>query len=265
MCINITIKRTLLVLLCHLMMWSGICAYAQNSNPADSTAVQNIAGDSVVAAIETQSAEIAAMPKASMKRARIKADSLIADTASLVKQTKKLKKDFAANWQPNPKKALWMALVIPGGGQIYNRKYWKLPFVYGGFMGCAYALTWNNMMYRDYTKAYVDLIDDDPKTQSYKNLLSTRYSDDNYVEENKTRLVDLFKRRKNYFRRYRDMSMFCVIGVYLLSVVDAYVDAELSSFDISKDLSMKVKPTVIGNHNVPLKGQAYGVQCSLNF
>jgi hypothetical protein len=132
-------------------------------------------------------------------------------------------------------------------------------------MGCAYALTWNNMMYRDYTKAYVDLIDDDPKTQSYKNLLSTRYSDDNYVEENKTRLVDLFKRRKNYFRRYRDMSMFCVIGVYLLSVVDAYVDAELSSFDISKDLSMKVKPTVIGNHNVPLKGQAYGVQCSLNF
>ena len=58
-------------------------------------------------------------------------------------------------WVPNPTKATWLALVIPGGGQIYNRKYWKLPIVYGGFAGCAYALTWNGKMYKDYQAAYV--------------------------------------------------------------------------------------------------------------
>ena len=52
--------------------------------------------------------------------------------------------------------ATWLALVIPGGGQIYNRKYWKLPIFYGGFAGCAYALTWNGKMYKDYSTAYKD-------------------------------------------------------------------------------------------------------------
>ena len=58
-----------------------------------------------------------------------------------------------ATWRPNPKRAMWLAIVLPGAGQIYNRKYWKLPIVYGGFVGCAYALRWNNQMYRDYSQA----------------------------------------------------------------------------------------------------------------
>ena len=67
-------------------------------------------------------------------------------------------------WRPDPKRALWLALVIPGGGQIYNRKYWKLPLVYGGFLGCLYAMNWNNTMYKDYSQAYLDLTDNDPGT-----------------------------------------------------------------------------------------------------
>ena len=63
---------------------------------------------------------------------------------------------------PNPNRSVWLALVIPGGGQIYNRKYWKLPLVYGGFVGCAYALNWNSLMYKDYSQAYLDIMDDDP-------------------------------------------------------------------------------------------------------
>ena len=62
-------------------------------------------------------------------------------------------------WKPDPQRALWLALVVPGAGQIYNRKYWKLPIIYGGFMGCIYALTWNNMMYKDYSQAYLDITD----------------------------------------------------------------------------------------------------------
>ncbi len=175
-----------------------------------------------------------------------------------------------AQFVPDPKKAMWLALVFPGGGQIYNRKYWKLPLIYGGFLGCVYALSWNNMMYRDYSKAYIDIMDDDPNTNSFEAFIPRGYN----VNTNLTRIQDLFRRKKNYYRRYRDLSMFCMIGVYALSVIDAYVDAELSSFDISKDLSMKVLPTVIQDRNSvaavsqshnPYASQSYGVRCSLNF
>ena len=60
--------------------------------------------------------------------------------------TTKHRRDWAT-WKPDPKRAMWLALVLPGAGQIYNRKYWKLPIIYGGFVGCAYAMRWNNMDY----------------------------------------------------------------------------------------------------------------------
>ena len=177
-------------------------------------------------------------------------------------KTKK-KRDWST-WTPNPKRALWLALVIPGGGQIYNRKYWKLPIIYGGFMGCIYALTWNNMMYKDYSQAYLDIMDDDPGTASYNQFLHLgRQITDSNIERYKS----IFKSRKDRFRRYRDMSFFVMIGVYALSVIDAYVDAELSVFDISKDLSLKVQPAVIGNplSENPVYASSLGVNCQLNF
>ena len=175
--------------------------------------------------------------------------------------------EIRTRWIPNPKKAMWLAIVIPGGGQIYNRKYWKLPIVYGGFVGCMYALHWNNTMYRDYSQAYIDIMDTDPNTKSYENFLPPGYD----VNTNLSRIQKLFQNRKDYYRRYRDLSIFAFIGVYLLSVVDAYVDAELSSFDISRDLSMKVRPTIInrkdgyGITQTPVGNNSYGVQCALTF
>lgn len=169
-------------------------------------------------------------------------------------------------WIPDPKKATWLALLIPGGGQIYNRKYWKLPIVYGGFVGCAYALTWNNQMYSDYSQAYLDIMDDDPNTNSFKDFLPPNYN----VEGNISQLQNIFKRKKDYYRRYRDLSIFCFVAVYALSVIDAYVDAELSNFDITRDLSLKVEPTIINNNslNQPIqinKKSGVGLQCSLRF
>ncbi len=122
-------------------------------------------------------------------------------------------------------------------------------------------------MYRDYSQAYIDIMDDDPNTKSYVNFLPIGYN----VEANRTRLQDLFRKKKDYYRRYRDLSIFATIGVYLLSILDAYIDAELSSFDISRDLSMKVRPSVIHNdHSTAWKGNtlmnsSYGIQCSINF
>ncbi|MDO4993961.1 MAG: DUF5683 domain-containing protein [Bacteroidales bacterium] len=170
-------------------------------------------------------------------------------------------------WVPDPKKAMWLAIVFPGAGQIYNRKYWKLPLFYGGFLGCVYAISWNNTMYRDYSQAFIDIMDDDPNTRSYVNFLPRNYD----AEANRSRLQELFRKKKDYYRRYRDLSIFATIGVYLLSILDAYIDAELSSFDISRDLSMKVRPSVINNdHSTALRGKSllnssYGIQCSISF
>ena len=169
-----------------------------------------------------------------------------------------------STWRPNAKRALWLSLVLPGAGQIYNRKYWKLPIVYGGFVGCAYALRWNNMMYKDYSQAYMDIMDHDPSTQSYNQFLHLGTT---INSSNKTRYQEIFKKRKDRYRRWRDLSFFAMIGVYALSVIDAYVDASLSEFDISRDLSLQVKPAVInhGESRNPMQSSALGLQCSLNF
>lgn len=172
-----------------------------------------------------------------------------------------------ATWRPNAKRAMWLAIVLPGAGQIYNRKYWKLPFVYGGFVGCAYAMRWNNQMFRDYSQAYMDIMDDDPNTQSYNQFLHLGAKIDS---SNIDRYQRLFKNRKDKFRRWRDLSFFCLVGVYVISIIDAYVDASLSEFDISKDLSLRVEPTIINRSNNglqanPLRDNSLGVSCSLNF
>ena len=185
--------------------------------------------------------------------------SIMIDSTKVVKAPR----DWST-WRPNPQRALWLALVLPGAGQIYNRKFWKLPIFYGGFMGCIYALSWNNMMYKDYSQAYLDLMDTDPTTDSYNKFLHLGVTIDS---SNEARFKEIFKSRKDKYRHWRDMSIFVMIGVYALSVIDAYVDAELSEFDISKDLSLEVRPTVIPNHSGgnPLQAQSVGLSCCLNF
>ena len=199
----------------------------------------------------------------------VKASDLItpADSAALTHSTDSLarhqKRDWNT-WRPNAKRAMWLAIVLPGAGQIYNRKYWKLPIVYGGFVGCIYAMRWNNQMYHDYSQAYMDIMDDDPNTQSYNQFLHLNAQID---DSNLSRYQRLFKQRKDRYRRWRDLSFFSLIAVYALSVIDAYVDASLSEFDISNNLSLRVAPTVINNKQDrnPIRSNALGVSCSLSF
>lgn len=188
-----------------------------------------------------------------------KADSLL--NAVPVMGKKMRHKLYNEQFIPDSKRALWLSLIIPGAGQIYNRKYWKLPIIYGGFLGCTYALLWNQQMYKDYSQAYIDIMDDDPNTASYMKMLPMGYDITGREEQFKT----VFKHKKDYYRRYRDLSIFAFFGVYIISVVDAYVDAQLSSFDISKDLSMQFRPTIIEQNRSLRKTHAVGLQCSLNF
>jgi hypothetical protein len=225
------------VLFVVVLLTAGLNAYAQQED-------EIIADSVVVQAVQTT-------------------DSI---TSVVVEKAKKLrpKRDWNT-WKPNPQRALWLAMVLPGAGQIYNRKFWKLPIIYGGFMGCIYALTWNNMMYKDYSQAYLDLMDDDPGTASYNKFLHLGKQIQTKADEE--RYKKIFKSRKDKYRRWRDMSFFVMLGVYAFSVIDAYVDAELSQFDISKDLSLTVEPAVMPNHNGGdwLDSQSLGVSCKLNF
>ena len=200
------------------------------------------------------------------------ATGLLTDSVEVDSTAEILKQDSAmvsgSTWRPSPKRAMWLAIVVPGAGQIYNRKYWKLPIFYGGFLGCYYAMRWNNMMYRDYSQGYIDLNDGNLETQSYNQFMHLGMTIDESKPTDVQRFSTKFKKRKDYYRRYRDMSAFILIGVYALSVIDAYVDASLSEFDISEDLSMKVSPTLMQNGGYtfnPVRTTSLGVHCSLTF
>ena len=244
------IKYGLRLLTVIVMMMTGVQLMAQEERhkaPADSIEIMMARIDSL-----TRADSVITLQEEPVQ-------SVLIDSTRIAKP----KRDWNT-WRPDPKRALWLALVCPGAGQIYNRKYWKLPIIYGGFIGCIYALAWNNMMYKDYSQAYLDLMDTDPNTDSYNKFLHLGVE---INSTNEARYKDIFKNRKDKYRRWRDLSIFVMIGVYALSVIDAYVDAELSAFDISKDLTLKVEPTVIPNHSGgnPLEAQSLGVNCKLNF
>ena len=97
-------------------------------------------------------------------------------------------------------------------------------------------------MLQDYTKAYRDAMDSDPSTKSYMDLYPPNYKEENIDME---WLKKSLKSKKDFYRRNKEMCIIGIAAMYMLCVVDAYVDASLMQFDISDDLSMKVKPAVI--------------------
>lgn len=144
-------------------------------------------------------------------------------------------------FNPDPMRAVWMSALFPGLGQIYNRRYWKLPIVVAGFMGLGYGTNWNNTQYRDYMNGYMDLMSGDPDRKSYMNFFPPNTDEESL---NKEWLKSVLQNKKNYFRRNRDLCIICMVGVYLLAILDAYVDAQLAHFDISPDLSMDLAPSL---------------------
>lgn len=163
-------------------------------------------------------------------------------------------------FNPSPERAVWMSALFPGLGQIYNRRYWKLPIIVGGFMGLGYATNWNNGMLKEYSQAYRDLMDNDPSTKSYMDFFPPNTKEESL---NKTWLTNVMKSRRDFYRRNRDLCIICCVGLYLLCMVDAYVDASLAHFDITPDLSLDWSPAIgidrqEGKLNV-------GIQWAFNF
>lgn len=161
---------------------------------------------------------------------------------------------------PNPTRAVWLSALFPGLGQIYNRRYWKLPLVIGAYLGLGYGCSWNNSMLNDYTRAYRDIMDSDPTTKSYMDFFPPTTKEEDL---DKTWLTNVLKSRKDFYRRNRDLCIIAMVGMYFVAMVDAYVDASLSHFDITPDLSIDVSPAVMKDSR--MSRPALGLSWALNF
>ena len=185
------------------------------------------------------------------------------DNVEILTDTTRTVPTVTANvFNPDPQRALWLSALCPGLGQIYNRRYWKLPIVVGAFVGLSYGASWNNRMYKDYSKAYRDVMDDDPDTRSYMDFFPPT------VEESDLSAAWLQKTMKNkrdYYRRYREICVISMVGIYLINIVDAYVDASLAHFDISPDLTLDVTPAAIDSPMTGGRLPSLGVQCAISF
>jgi|APHig6443717817_1056837.scaffolds.fasta_scaffold99118_2 hypothetical protein len=153
----------------------------------------------------------------------------------------------------SPKRATIYSAVLPGLGQIYNRKYWKVPLVYIGFVSLIYSIDWNNDYYVQYRQAYIDISDDDPTSNSFKDLDiegKWDFDDPTQLEQFKTRLENA----KESTRRYRDLCIIGTAAFYALNIIDASVDAHFFNFDISDDLTMNWMPQPMYAMDQPLMG-----------
>lgn len=143
----------------------------------------------------------------------------------------------------SPKKATILSAVLPGAGQIYNKKWWKVPILYGGFAVAGYFLKDNLDHINLYKDAYKAATDNDPNT-----IYNTGYTTNN--------LLDLIDRYKSW----RDLSYISIVVIYALNIIDANVDAHLFYFDVSEDISLNIQPYIS-----PFRGQSAGLSLSLKF
>lgn len=165
----------------------------------------------------------------------------VSDSLSLAKATHK--KNYSG-----PRKASIMSAILPGLGQAYNKKYWKIPLIYGGLGGFGYMFVTNNQQYNFYRKNLIAENDEDPNT-----INTTRYSSDQLQVQ------------KVSYRKNRDLAAIGIAVFYILNIIDANVDAHLKTFDVSDDLSIKIRPwQTIYFTGLGYKGAA-GISVKLNF
>ena len=173
-------------------------------------------------------------------------------------------------FKPDSKKAVILSAIFPGLGQIYNRKYWKLPLVYGSFIGCAYAITWNANQYNGYRSAYLNYLyyingrpSDNNSWDVYRYGTYLSQDPSTWTFDMQNQFSTALKSARDYYRRYRDMSIIISVGVYAIWIIDAYVDAQLFDFDINPDLSMHIAPVLFDRTAVNTR--SVGMQLSFAF
>jgi len=147
---------------------------------------------------------------------------------------------------PNPRTAALLSFVLPGAGQAYNKKWWKIPIVWGALGGIGYFTIQTQNTYRELRDNYKILVDDDPNTNPTESPYNT-------FDATRTKVY------RDTYRGYTE-KWYLALGVtYLLAVTDAFVDAHLARFDVSDDLSLQLKPSMEASGGLP----AFGLGISL--
>ena len=251
--------------ICVLMCVSifPISVYAQKDvTPLqDSIAPPQDSVNDTIVSVPTDSSSVDARIMAIKQRMDSLNSAALIDSTAIAVDSLQVQKNATSTFNPDGMRAVWLSALFPGLGQIYNRRYWKLPIVVGGFMGLVYATSWNGRMYADYQQAYLDVMDTDPTTNSYMNFFPSYYKEEDI---DKTWLKNVLKNRKDSYRHYRDYCIVGMVALYLVCILDAYVDAELYNFDMSPDLAIVVKPAIIPVTS-SIEHSALGLHCAITF
>ena len=137
--------------------------------------------------------------------------------------------------QHSPRKAWLFSAVFPGLGQIYNRKYWKVPIIYGIGGAVIFTYFWNHNYYTELDDAYKEFTSMDPRPEEYVFKGTTLTYD----------IEGTLDRVRNSVRDDRDLSAVGIAAVYFLNIIDAMIDAHFFEYDVSDDLSFKLMPSLI--------------------
>ncbi|MBL7730065.1 MAG: hypothetical protein JNM88_02725 [Chitinophagaceae bacterium] len=180
------------------------------------------------------SAALLCMAITAQAQKRTKPVVSLSDTAAPATPKTPMNRYDSAMLAHSPKKAAFRSAVLPGWGQIYNKKYWKLPIVYGALGTCAVVFTYNLKWYRRTRYAYAVLYTKDVANYGNVNPKLKVFVDNNQLET--------LRYYRNQYRRDIDYSALFFLLLWGLNVVDATVDAHLKSFDVSPDLSLHFKP-----------------------
>jgi hypothetical protein len=150
----------------------------------------------------------------------------------------------------NPVRATMLSATLPGMGQIYNRKYWKVPIIYAGFGTLAYFLNMNSTEYQRWRQAYVARVDGNPNT----------------VDDYPFHSTHVLNRAMNYYRRNLEVTYILGAALYLLNILDASVDAHLMDFDVGEDLALHLHPQIIHGYGINNRNAAMaGMRITLKF
>jgi hypothetical protein len=150
----------------------------------------------------------------------------------------------------SPTKATIMSMCLPGLGQIYNKKYWKVPIIYAGFGVLTYLIVFNTDNYLTYKSAYIESFNGD-STGNYSSIVK-KYPKESILSA------------REYYRRNLEITIIFTAILYALNIVDAAVDAHLFTYDIKKDLSLRIEPALIPPA-AQIRTYSSGVKLSLKF
>lgn len=175
----------------------------------------------------------------------------------------------------SPHKATMYSVILPGLGQAYNKKYWKIPILYAGIGATVYAINWNTKRFKEYKNGFRDFstflewknLPEEQQSQtprptadSYQGILERNW------EETDSRTDEWFKNqlqnRKDSFKHDRDLSYIILAGVYVLNIIDAAVDAHLMNFNVNDELTLRVEPAVSYS---AFTGNSLGFRCQITF